>query len=522
MINTSSVVKIAIIFVLFISISLSGYLLYGYNKLAKELFMQQHGVRLTGALQSMIEESYSFALEARLNGKKELLDESVSTLEASVGIISGNDFATLGDMNKVIQKIEYLAVSIESLKENNDTSSLPANIAAMKKDILSILEEYENIRWEQVTYKHGQLIEKLENINYLLFCSNIIFVVLAIAVWRLEAQKERARNELLDVNKNLEATIEEKTAKLRLASESKSIFLSNMSHDIKTPLNSIIGHASMALQDAGDPKIKKQLETILHSAEYLAALAADIMDISCVESGRVKLNREKFNPIELQTNICGIFGPAAIQKKITLDVLTNVDDRAIIIGDKQKILRVLSNLVSNAINFTSAGGAVTVRIEKRPQNIYYFEVSDTGQGIAKVAFEKIFEPFFQVNASSKIGNGLGLFIVKSYLDAMGSSINVESIKDKGSSFSFELLLEPIPAIVEEKDSIYKDEPPLDEEQKSSILASAKLGHVSALKKSIAEVPSELLRKKLLNLAELFDMKGIADEIGRFEQERYTA
>jgi signal transduction histidine kinase len=521
MMSSSNSAKIAIVFVLFISIAFSSYLLYGYNKLAKELFMQQHGVRLTGALQTMIEESYSLAIEAKLSGKKELLDESISTLEASVGIIGGNDFAILGDMNKVIEKIEHLALSIESLEKSDSSAPMPANIASMKKDILSVLEEYENVRWEQVTYKHGQLIEKLENINYLLFGSNIIFVILSVVVWRLEAQKERAKNELLEVNKNLEATIEEKTAKLRLASESKSIFLSNMSHDIKTPLNSIIGHASMALQEAEEPKIKKQLETILHSAEYLAALATDIMDISCAESGRVRLSKEKFNPIELQTNIYGIFGSAALQKKITFDVLTNVDDRVVIVGDKQKILRVLSNLVSNAINFTPTGGVVTVRIEKRPQNIYYFEVSDTGQGIARGAFEKIFEPFFQINSSSKTGNGLGLFIVKSYLDAMGSSINVESVKDKGTSFSFELLLEPIPVMVDEKASIYKDEPLLDEEQKSSILASAKLGHVSALKKSIAEVQSVLLRKKLLNLAELFDMKGIADEIDRFEQEGHV-
>jgi signal transduction histidine kinase len=273
----------------------------------------------------------------------------------------------------------------------------------------------------------------------------------------------------------------------------------------------------MALQEAEEPKIKKQLETILHSAEYLSALAADIMDISYAESGKVRLSREKFNPIELQTNIYGIFGPTAIQKKITFEVLTNVDDKTVVIGDKQKILRVMSNLVSNAITFTPAGGVVNVRIEKRPQDLYYFEVSDTGQGIATGAFEKIFEPFFQVNTSSKIGNGLGLFIVKSYLDAMGSSIRIDSAKDKGSVFSFELLLEALPT-AEEKDSVYKNEPLLGEEQKSSILASAKLGHSSALKKSIADIQSVPLRKKLIKLAESFDMEGIANEIDRFEQE----
>jgi len=524
--DISKIIKSLIILTLLISVSFGASMFYGYNKLAKELFLQQHGIRLTGAVQAMLEESYSLLLEASFQNKKEQLDNSVAMLEASVGILRGGDL--LGDKNLgyAADKMDSLATKIEKIDGKEDNASL-AKIASDKKEIAALLEEFENNRWGSLTKRHAELLEKLDYINASIMLMNFVLGLLMLALWYSDRQKDRAKKELVNLNKNLEDKIAQKTEKLKSANESKSVFLSNISHDIKTPLNSIIGYATLLLEEESlDAKKRKKLESILNSANYISELSCDMIDISRIESGKIKLYSEKFNIEELKTNIYALFANTALQKGVTLIIDTNIAENAAAYADKQKLLRILSNLTMNAIKFTSPGGVVKLTIKEEEENIYRFEVQDSGHGISKENSEIIFEPFYQVNANGKTGNGLGLFIVKSYLEAMGSKINVESTLGEGSLFYFELsfesaLGEPIKKRLEQPGKInsYKNEPELDENLKNLILESARLGHMSTLKQNIAKIKSELLKKRLFYFADLFEMGKIATEIETFELEK---
>lgn len=518
--DISQILKPMIALVLLASIAFSATMLYGYNKLAKELFLQQHGIRLTGAVQAMLEESYSLFLESSLQNKAGRLDDSEAMLEASIGIVKGSDLLADKQLSLAIDKMESMLTQMEN-------SATPAEIAASKKEIAALLGEFENKRWGTLTHRHAELIERLDHINISLVLMNLILGLLVGALWYSDRQKERAKKELMNLNKSLEKTIAQKTAKLKSTSESKSVFLSNISHDIKTPLNSIIGYTTLLLEDDSlEDKKRKKLESILGSANYISELSCDMMDISRIESGKIKLYLEKFNIVELETNIYALFSNAAVQKGVTLCVDAKIEENAAAYADKQKLLRILSNLVSNAIKFTSSGGAVAVKIKESEENIYSFEVQDSGRGIPRESAEKIFEPFFQIDANGEVGNGLGLFIVKSYLEAMGSTIGMSS-SDKGSIFYFDLDLAPaLNAPIKKRPkqppveiNSYKNEPSLDEELKKAILESARLGHTSTLKQNIAKIKSELLKKRLFYFADLFEMGRIAGELETFEKEK---
>ncbi len=534
--DISRAIKPIIAFILLISVSFSAVMFYEYNKLAKELFLHQHGVRLTGAVQAMLEEAYGMALSTYSQNKKELIGDAEAMLEASIGIVRGGDILTDSYIYDAANKMEAVVAQMERLESAlTSLDAIEANktinqIFVDKKAIAALLERFEGNRWNLVTTGHAELLERLDYIKIALLAMNLMLGLLVGALWYSDRQKEASKQEILELNKNLEEAVAEQTTKLREMSESKSVFLSNISHDIKTPLNSIIGHSTLLLEESfADEKKKKKLEAILGSANYILELSSDMMDISRIESGKIKLYYEKFNLEELRTNINALFASVAAQKGVAFTVLSDIEETAAAYGDKQKILRILCNLTANAIKFTPKDGFVEVAIKKSGENIYAFEIKDSGRGIPREYLSRIFEPFFQINLDGRGGNGLGLFIVKSYLEAMGSEIKVESEEEKGSVFYFSLTLEPAPGapILKKSEeptykiSSYEGEPALEEEIKNSILDAARLGHTSVLKQNIARVKSEPLKNRLLYFAELFDMAMIAKEIETFEKTKET-
>lgn len=257
--DISQTLRPLIALVLVVSMAFSATMLYGYNKLAKELFLQQHGIRLTGAVQAMLEESYSLFLEASLQNNAERKNDSAAMLEASIGILKGGDLVADEQLSLTADKMESMLSKIEN-------SAPLAEIVSNKKEIAALLEEFENKRWGTLTHRHAELIERLDYINISLVLMNLILGLLVVSLWHIDRQKERAKRELMDLNKSLEKTIAHKTAKLKSTSESKSVFLSNISHDIKTPLNSIIGYTSLLLEDDSlEDKKRRKLEFILQT-----------------------------------------------------------------------------------------------------------------------------------------------------------------------------------------------------------------------------------------------------------------
>ena len=235
------------------------------------------------------------------------------------------------------------------------------------------------------------------------------------------------------------------------ASKAKSTFLSNMSHDIRTPMNAIIGFATLALDDIRDgKKVEDYLSKILSSSKHLLGLINDILDMSRIESGKVVLEEQETDLVTTLQELQSIMEGQAKERKLKLHVdYSNLRDRHVYC-DKTRLNQVMFNLLANAVKFNSEGGSIwltmsqlepTYEVEDRA--IYEIRVKDTGIGIGKEFIKHIFEPFERERTStvSKIqGTGLGMAITKNIVDMMGGTIEVESQKGVGTEFIIRLEL----------------------------------------------------------------------------------
>ena len=233
------------------------------------------------------------------------------------------------------------------------------------------------------------------------------------------------------------------------ANKAKSTFLSNMSHDIRTPMNAVIGFATLALANVDNTeKVKDYLAKILSSSNHLLSLINDILDMSRIESGKIQLDEQEANLSDILHDIKTIITGQihAKQLELYMDVLDVTDED--VYCDKTRLNQVLLNLLSNAIKFTPPGGTVSIRVAQMPnapegKGLYEIKVKDTGIGMSQEFARRIFEPFERERTStvSKIqGTGLGMAISKNIIDMMGGTITVQTEKDKGTEFTIRLAL----------------------------------------------------------------------------------
>ena len=228
------------------------------------------------------------------------------------------------------------------------------------------------------------------------------------------------------------------------ANAAKSQFLFNMSHDIRTPMNAIIGLTTIAAMDIDKPeKVKSCLTKISSSSRQLLGLINDVLDMSRIESGRVSLNEEHFVLSDMIDDFISITQRQAIDKGLTMEI--NVSDltHERVIGDAVQIKRILVNIIGNALKFTPAGGEIWLTLRELPFTArgygnYQFTVRDTGIGMSESFMSKMFLPFERAENSTKSrveGTGLGMAITKNIVDMMGGQIKVESELGKGTTFT---------------------------------------------------------------------------------------
>ncbi|MBW3671340.1 MAG: response regulator, partial [Acidobacteria bacterium] len=226
------------------------------------------------------------------------------------------------------------------------------------------------------------------------------------------------------------------------ANEAKSTFLANMSHELRTPLNSIIGFSELLVEKLGGSIAERHrhfLRLILTSGQHLLAIINDILDLSKVEAGKMQLFPELFDPKSAIEGVQQVMRPVAAKKNVSIDVVVEPDTPSIE-SDPGKFKQILYNLVSNAVKFSSAGS--TVRVYCRPQgDMISVAVEDEGIGIASDQLETIFDEFKQIesNMSRRFeGTGLGLSLVRRFVDFLGGQISVESELGRGSTFTFRI------------------------------------------------------------------------------------
>jgi len=247
-----------------------------------------------------------------------------------------------------------------------------------------------------------------------------------------------------------------KRTKPKPTRKSETSFLANMNHEIRTPINSIVGFSELALDDDISPKTKGYLTNILENSEDLLQIINDILDISKIESGNMKIEHIPFDTRDLLNACHTIISPKANEKGLDLDFSVEPSRGRLPLGDPIRLRQIFVNLLSNAVKFTSSG---SVRFQAKIIKLYetkttiYVEVRDTGIGMTEYQMKELFAPFKQAESETTRkhgGTGLGLAITKSLLEMMGSELRVESVYGLGSKFSFEITFDTVD--IPEKDT----------------------------------------------------------------------
>ena len=251
----------------------------------------------------------------------------------------------------------------------------------------------------------------------------------------LDSQRmEKARQEQL---------LRDALASAKAASHAKSDFLSRMSHDIRTPMNAIIGMSTIGQLKLEDKKVVQDcFKRIDASSQYLLSLINDILDMSKIETHKMEIARELFSFKEFLDEVNGLIYSQTVEKGISYEMRHREPLEAHYIGDSLRMKQIMMNLLSNALKFTPSGGRITIDIkeERRTNGFAYlqFTVSDTGIGMSEEFMERMFQPFEQESpgsARNNVGSGLGLSIVYNLAQLMGGEVMAESSKAEGSKFT---------------------------------------------------------------------------------------
>ena len=359
------------------------------------------------------------------------------------------------NVNKALEEAEYVqGQSFAAVQEQLDKDGIAAaNILLNRSEYcycLTALQDYD-ITLMLLIPADSVAVSTLNMMNStirteIIFMSAMALMLLLAVIGFIRVQRSSQMVKMeQETNKELN--------RLRMVAESanaaKSTFLNNMSHDIRTPMNAIIGFTNIALKHSPPLEIKSCLDKISDSSEHLLALINDVLDISRIESGKIKFVPEAVDITEVSDSVLTIMDGYLSNRNITFKTELTEPKTPFVLTDAVRVREVLVNILGNAVKFTQDGGTITFAvsylpgIDDRHVNVRY-RISDTGIGMSEEFVDHIFDEFSQEEHGARTqyqGTGLGMAITKRYVDLMGGTISVESKKGVGSTFIVELPME---------------------------------------------------------------------------------
>ena len=456
-------------------------------------------LRYFGISQSMTQLNDYFRCDAYEN------NNSVYVLDNDgFKLFNANDTELLKGHNvyTVLSQMSYLhGSSFAAAKERfARTGSCYSNAVLDGTEYFYALKQMENAQWTLAFLVPAEYVavntQKLVNIvMVIIIVIAMMFSVITVFVgWFLLRQKQQQElrtekeanlrleqyniqlTQANDEMRRAQDAAAEALQSAERASKAKTDFLSNMSHDIRTPMNAIIGITTLMKNELHEPeKLAEHLGKLETSGQLLLGIINNILDMSRIESGKTTLNVEKMNLPQQVSQLDSIIRQQAGQRRQTFTVNTHLQHENVL-ADPNRLNQVLMNILSNAVKYTPNGGHIQLEVEELPRNEHYaryrFVVQDDGIGMSEEFQKTLFEPFTREEKSgtNKVqGTGLGMAITKSIVDLMGGTIHVESTTGKGTRF--EVVLEfPIDA---EADTVQEAQVLPEEEETASPLSGMK-------------------------------------------------
>ena len=292
-----------------------------------------------------------------------------------------------------------------------------------------------------------------EHAGFVIGVSSVIIFILLLLVYSLSVSRK----------KQMEALKEAQDA--NAANIAKTTFLNHMSHDIRTPMNAIVGFTDIAMKRKPDKEVENCLKKIRQSSEYLMTLINDVLDISRIESGKLEYKPVPVDLRDMINTVLSIARGYTENRDLNFYVSREELKNPYVMADELRIREVLLNIISNAVKFTKDGGTISFAAENGPGNdehhmIVRYRISDTGIGMSEEFQTRIFDEFSQENGGARTsykGTGLGMAIAKQYVDLMGGKIEVSSKKGIGSTFTVEIpLLIAEQILIEKEETLRKD------------------------------------------------------------------
>ena len=390
-----------------------------------------------------------------------MYDSPYACLDA---VLSGEvDCSTLDGLraNDILKNTKYSSLSLRQLK-TNETRCFGVKIG--NEELLKLINRGINIlgtdyaltiayRYTSGLYNYT-LLDTIR--NHMLAFSLFILLVVGIIIFLLLLYSHRKKKQM-EITESAKRELEKKNAELadsqaalsdalasaEYANRAKTVFLNNMSHDIRTPMNAIVGFTTLAENNVDNKeKVLDYLDNISISSRHLLSLIDDVLDMSRIESGKMKIEENEVNLPDLIHDLQTIIQSNVNAKKLTLHVDVKDIRNEDIITDKLRLNQLLLNILSNAIKFTPQGGTISFCVIEKPQlseeeTMFEFRIKDTGIGMSEEFQEAIFDAFTRERSSTVSGiqgTGLGMAIAKKIVDLMGGTISVTSQVGEGTEF----------------------------------------------------------------------------------------